>query len=200
MWARIEALNIDSLERAEVLRIGANSQPRAIAVDPNHRWECPNAQSLFIIFGCVIILCRTMFWTDWGITARIERSSMDGDDRRTVHEVGLSQPNGITIDYTTLKIYWTDSDFDKIEYSNYDGTERVLLESINEGIFHPFGVAVVNELLFWTDWETNHLYYTHKYHGNTSGLGVFESLAHFTSSPHGVEALDDGRQAPGNSN
>ena len=50
VWARIEALNIDSLERAEVLRIGANSRPRAIAVDPNHRWEWSNAQCPYI-FG-----------------------------------------------------------------------------------------------------------------------------------------------------
>ena len=140
---------------------------------------------------------RVMFWTDWGIMAKIERASMDGDDRRTVHEAGLSQPNGITIDYSTLKIYWSDSDLDKIEYSNYDGSERTLLESLNDGILHPFGLTIVNELLFWTDWETNYLYYTHKDHGNSEGLGIFQPLAHFTSSPHGVEALDDSRQASG---
>ena len=37
VWSRIEALNLDSMERGEILRIGANSRPRAIAVDPNSR-------------------------------------------------------------------------------------------------------------------------------------------------------------------
>jgi len=46
-----------------------------------------------------------MFWTDWGQTAKIERAFMDGEDRRVLHEVGLSQPNGITIDYAEQKIY-----------------------------------------------------------------------------------------------
>lgn len=138
-----------------------------------------------------------MFWTDWGMTAKIERAYMDGEDRRTIISNGLSQPNGITIDYSTQKIYWSDSDLDKIEYSNYDGTERIILESLDDGILHPFGLTINDELLFWTDWETNYLYYTHKDHGSSTGLGIFESLAHFTSTPYGVEALVDSRQASG---
>ena len=138
-----------------------------------------------------------MFWTDWGMTAKVERAFMDGEDRSTIHAVGLSQPNGITIDYSTKKIYWSDAELDKIEYSNYDGSERTLLESLDDGILHPFGLSIADELLFWTDWETNYLYYTHKDHGNTEGLGVFQPLAHFTSTPYGVEALVDSRQTPG---
>ena len=138
-----------------------------------------------------------MFWTDWGQTAKIERASMDGTERRTVHEVGLSQPNGITIDYSTTRIYWSDSDLDKLEYSNYDGSERTVLETRADGLSHPFALTITENILFWTDWETNYLYYTHKDHGNTEGLGLFESLAHFTSTPYGVEAMDAGRQPAG---
>ena len=123
---------------------------------------------------------------------------MDGEERRTVHQTDLSQPNGITIDYAMQKIYWSDSDLDRIEYSSYDGSERTVLESLDDGLLHPFGLTIANELLFWTDWETNYLYYTHKDHGNTEGLGIFQALAHFTSTPYGVEALVDSRQASGN--
>ena len=38
VWARIEALNLDNMERAEILRVGANSRPRGIAVDPINRY------------------------------------------------------------------------------------------------------------------------------------------------------------------
>ena len=138
-----------------------------------------------------------MFWTDWGQTAKIERAFMDGEERKTVHDVGLSQPNGITIDYATERIYWSDSDLNKLEYSNYDGTARMVLETQADGLLHPFALSIVEDLIFWTDWETNYLYYTHKDHGNTEGLGLFQPLAQFTSTPYGVEALEDGRQIAG---
>lgn len=140
-----------------------------------------------------------MFWTDWGQTAMIERAFMDGSERRAVHNVGLSQPNGITIDYAAQKIYWSDSDLDKLEYSNYDGSERTILETESDGLLHPFGLTIVDDLLFWTDWETDTLYFTHKEHGSSEELGLFEPLAHFTSDPFGVEALDSSRQQPGTS-
>ena len=137
-----------------------------------------------------------MFWTDWGLHVNIERAFMDGKERHTLHG-GLSQPNGITIDYATQRIYWSDSNLNILEYSNYDGSARTTLETQEDGVLHPFAVTIVEDLLFWTDWETNYLYYTHKEHGNTEGLGQFQPLAHFTSTPYGVEALDDRRQVAG---
>ena len=157
--------------------------------------EIVNGKNYKTVFS---FLFRVMFWTDLGMTAKIESAFLDGEGRRTIIENDLSQPNGITIDYTTQKIYWSDSDLDRIEYSNYDGTERTVLESVNEGLVHPYGLSIVDELLFWTDLGSNYLYYTHKDHGNTEGLGTLQALAHFTSSPYGVEALVDFRQAAGN--
>ena len=37
-WARIEAMDLDSLIRVEVIRTGTNTAPRAIAVDPIRRY------------------------------------------------------------------------------------------------------------------------------------------------------------------
>lgn len=39
VWARIEVMNLDTLYRAEILRTGANTNPRAIAVDPTTRYN-----------------------------------------------------------------------------------------------------------------------------------------------------------------
>lgn len=39
VWARIEVMNLDTLDRAEVLRTGTNTNPRAIAVDPTTRYD-----------------------------------------------------------------------------------------------------------------------------------------------------------------
>ena len=37
VWARIEVMNLDTRDRAEVLRTGTNTNPRAIVVDPTTR-------------------------------------------------------------------------------------------------------------------------------------------------------------------
>ena len=140
-----------------------------------------------------------MFWSDWAEDAKIERSFMDGNDRRTVISTSLSQPNGITIDYASQKIYWSDSDLDKIEYSNYDGTSRTTLETAESGLSYPFSLTVTDNLLFWGDWETNKVYVTHKVHGSDPDEGYFATVALFSSSPYGIEALLSSRQQSGQS-
>ena len=67
---------------------------------------------------------RYMYWTDWGTTAKIERASMDGQNRMVLHNALLVWPNGITIDYAAQRLYWTDAFLDRIEYSGVDGTGR----------------------------------------------------------------------------
>lgn len=37
-WARIEAMDLESLIRVELIRTGTNTAPRGIAVDPNRRY------------------------------------------------------------------------------------------------------------------------------------------------------------------
>lgn len=139
-----------------------------------------------------------MFWTDWSTSAKIERSFMDGQDRRTIVSTSLSQPNAITVDYDSQKIYWSDSDLDKIEYSNYDGSDRTTIETEATGLSYPFALTIADNLLFWGDWNTNTLYVTHKVHGSES-MGFFESIALFSSSPYGIEAITSSRQQSGRS-
>ena len=122
---------------------------------------------------------------------------MDGSNRRTVISSDLSQPNGITVDYTSQKIYWSDSDLDKIEYSNYDGSNRMSVETEDTGLLYPFSLTVAGDILFWSDWGTNTIYATHKQHGAETSEGYFAPIAVFTSIPYGIEALDGDRQTSG---
>ena len=48
MWARIEVLDLDSLYRAEILRVGPNTNPRAIAVEPDKRYSADT----YLIYNC----------------------------------------------------------------------------------------------------------------------------------------------------
>lgn len=59
-------------------------------------------------------LCRYVFWTDWGFRSYIGRLGMDGSDLLQIHNHNIVWPNGITIDYTTDKLYWTDASLDHL--------------------------------------------------------------------------------------
>ncbi len=79
------------------------------------------------------VFTRTLFWTDWGSTPRIERASMDGQERQTLADTSLFWPNGLALDYATDKLYWADAKHHVIECANLDGSERrtVLDKGIN---------------------------------------------------------------------
>lgn len=40
-----------------------------------------------------------IFWSDWGHNPRIERSLMDGSERKIIVEVNLGYPTGLAIDF-----------------------------------------------------------------------------------------------------
>lgn len=138
-----------------------------------------------------------MFWTDFGVTAQIERAFLDGTDRRVIHSTDLLQPVGITIDYSDQRIYWTDVGMDRIEFSDFDGAGRRSVETEVTGLYHPFSLTIADDILFWTDWETNSVYATHKEHGADDTVGYFSTIASFASTPYGVEAALEGKQIQG---
>lgn len=68
-----------------------------------------------------------MYWSDWGEKPKIERAAMDGSMRSIVIRQNLTRPNGLAIDHSSSKLYWTDGGTKAIEYSNLDGTGRTVL-------------------------------------------------------------------------
>ncbi|XP_078621857.1 low-density lipoprotein receptor-related protein 2-like isoform X1 [Branchiostoma floridae x Branchiostoma japonicum] len=93
-----------------------------------------------------------IFWTDWSRPARIERALTDGSERTVIVNTTLGWPNGLSIDYPQLKLYWCDAFFDKIEFSNFGGQNRGRLNV--RYINHPFGVVVHEDYVYFTDWNT----------------------------------------------
>ena len=94
---------------------------------------------------------RWVYWSDWGAPARIERSSMDGAARSILHNTSLTWPNALTLDYDSQVLYWADASLDKIESSNVDGSNRQIVTV--RGLFHPFGITVFQDTLYWSDWR-----------------------------------------------
>ncbi|XP_014248480.1 low-density lipoprotein receptor-related protein 6 isoform X2 [Cimex lectularius] len=105
-----------------------------------------------------------MFWSDWNEkNPKIERAGLDGSMRTLLVHDHLGWPNGIALDHPAKKLYWCDAKTDKIEVINYDGTDRK--EIIMDNIPHVFGLSLLGDYLYWTDWQRRSLDSGHKITG-----------------------------------
>ncbi|XP_022326935.2 low-density lipoprotein receptor-related protein 4-like isoform X2 [Crassostrea virginica] len=129
---RIEVARLDGRYRKTLISERLD-EPRAITLYPDKGW---------------------MFWTDWGNKPKIERSYMDGTNRKVIVNTDLGFPNGLSIDYEMQRLYWVDAKLDKIETSDFNGDNRAVLI---RDIIHPFGLAVYEEHIYWTDWQTERI-------------------------------------------
>lgn len=129
-----------------------------------------------------------MFWTNWGVSPKIERASMDGSDRTVLYHVSQTLPTGITIDYQTEKIYWTDMYWGTIECSNLDGSGGILLLA---GNIIPFSLTINDNMVFWSDWNSFGIHATHKI-ASTGGSVQYRSSR---GRLWGIEAVNPNRQA-----
>ncbi|KAJ7345670.1 hypothetical protein JRQ81_001620, partial [Phrynocephalus forsythii] len=89
-----------------------------------------------------------IFWTDWFRPAKIMRAWCDGSHAVPIVNTTLGWPNGLAIDWSSLRLYWVDAFFDKIEHSTFDGLDRKSLDRISQ-MTHPFGLTIFG------DWGRN---------------------------------------------
>ena len=59
-------------------------------------------------------------------------------------------PNGIAVDESINRLYRADAECNSIELAIIDVANRGL---IVEDVHHPFGVAVFEDRLYWSDWK-----------------------------------------------
>lgn len=64
---------------------------------------------------------RYVFWIDNGEQPHIGRIGMDGTDRLVFSSTEMSNPTALTIDYTTKRIYWADSNH--LLFSNMEASK-----------------------------------------------------------------------------
>ena len=165
---QIEVAKINGSFR-QTLVAGSMSRPRGLALDPRQ---------------------AVMFWTDWDTAGpRIESSAMDGrpDSRTTVFRVGSyggAWPNGLTLDYQAVRLYWTDARSDSIHSSRYDGSDHHEIIRGDSHLSHPFSVAVFESHIYWTDWRSSSLLRANKWNG--SDVRVIERTI---SKPYGIKIV-----------
>ena len=105
---------------------------------------------------------------------------MDGSDRREMVTESIFWPNGLTIDYTTDRIFWTDAKHHVIESAHLDGSDRKKM--ISKGLPHPFAITVFEDSLYWTDWHLKSISSANKASGR--GFKTIHSGLHFPMDLH----------------
>lgn len=74
---------------------------------------------------------------------------------KTIISKKLHWPNGLTIDRPASRLYWNDAKLGNIETSDLEGEDRKLILS---NLPHPYGLVVVGNHVYWTDWQSEALH------------------------------------------
>ncbi|XP_051027456.1 low-density lipoprotein receptor-related protein 8 isoform X4 [Acomys russatus] len=144
------------------------SEPRAIAVDP---------------------LRGFMYWSDWGFQAKIEKSGLNGADRQTLVSDAIEWPNGITLDLLSQRLYWVDSKLHQLSSIDFNGGNRKMLIFSADFLSHPFGVAVFEDKVFWTDLENEAIFSANRLNGLEISI-----LAENLNNPHDIVVFHELKQ------
>uniref|UniRef100_A0A8C0ETD5 Very low-density lipoprotein receptor n=1 Tax=Bubo bubo TaxID=30461 RepID=A0A8C0ETD5_BUBBB len=144
------------------------SEPRAIAVDPTRRF---------------------MYWSDWGDKAKIEKAGLNGVGRRVLVTDNIEWPNGITLDLLNQRLYWVDSKLHSLSCIDFNGSNRKVLISSVDDLSHPFGLAVFEDRVFWTDLENEAIFSANR----LNGLDI-SVLAENLNNPHDIVVFHELKQ------
>ena len=112
----------------------------------------------------LVISNRYLFWTVLGKIPRIERARLDGTERTSIVTTGLYLPNDLQIDYSARRILWIDAVSDKVESSDFDGKNRVILTDVayfGAVLMHPYSMAFFpqHSVVYFTDWYRSWVIY-----------------------------------------
>lgn len=115
-----------------------------------------------------------------GPSPKIERVEMDGSNRKSIVTESVFWPNGLTVDYTSNRLFWADAKHKVIETANFDGSERKKV--ISRGLAHPFAITLFEDALYWTDWHTKSISTANKVTG--AGMKTIHGGLHFPMDIH----------------
>ncbi|XP_065930463.1 low-density lipoprotein receptor-related protein 4 isoform X3 [Magallana gigas] len=92
-----------------------------------------------------------VFWTEFGNTAQIVRANMDGTSKSFIAKKQIGWPNGLTLDFKTNRLYWTDGYYNRIESSDLNAGNRQVLATDNDA--HLMSIVIHGQFLYYTAWN-----------------------------------------------
>ena len=105
-----------------------------------------------------------LFYADWGTHPGIMRAGMDGAHlQRIVKMPEGDWPNGVAIDSVLDRVFWSEAKRHTLESAKLDGSDRKIISMGKVG--HPFSIALFEDTIFWSDWETRSIKSVNKFTG-----------------------------------
>ncbi|XP_054646782.1 low-density lipoprotein receptor-related protein 8-like [Dunckerocampus dactyliophorus] len=165
-WTSVESdsINVSLLDgSARRSLITGLDKPCALTVDPLH---------------------GLLFWAECGSSPRIERASLDVQDRLTLVTSLIRHPVALSLDMPRQLLYWLDQGMRSISRVNLDGRHRKTVVESNGYLDRPFGLAVFEGFLYWSDQDTQSICRASKHSGSD-----FQILPTNVTSPGGVAII-----------
>ena len=76
-----------------------------------------------------------MFWTNWhDERPLIQRADLNAYKSKSIIKDEIWTPNGLAIDHSEQRLYWSDARLDKIERCDFEGNNREVNTMYNLGI------------------------------------------------------------------
>lgn len=82
--------------------------------------------------------------------------------RRVIVDNNIKWPNGLAIDRIEGRLYWNDAKVLTIESSDFNGEDR---RTVLNQVPYPYGIVIVEQHIYWTDWKTKALHRADKTNG-----------------------------------
>ena len=97
-----------------------------------------------------------LFWTDVGDQPTIQRSGLDGSQRKVLLSMSIFWPTGIAIDIVKKRLYWVDVRMHSITSCDFDGSNLDVLQIASDRLVHPRSLSVFEDTVYWSDWTQAH--------------------------------------------
>ena len=118
----------------------------------------------------------------------ISRMKLDGTNK---HEIivssDLSSPNSLVIDFSSCRLYWTDTE--RIETSDLEGGGRFILYNTTNISRRPTGISLYNNMLFWAEWRHKRIV-----NGTTDGNSSWNTFVSNISNTTAIHIVHKARQ------
>ncbi|XP_062306137.1 low-density lipoprotein receptor-like [Osmerus eperlanus] len=159
--ANSHSVNVAALDgSSQRLLIGGLDRPTGVAVEP---------------------LLGLVFWADSGTSPRIERASLDGHNRTVLVTSVIWNPVAISLDGPRLLLFWADAGMRTISRIDFEGRHRKTVVESNGYLDKPFGLAVFEGRVYWSEATTKSICSAEKHNGSR-----FHVLLHSIKSPGGL--------------
>ncbi|VDP25672.1 unnamed protein product [Soboliphyme baturini] len=110
---------------------------------------------------------RYAFMTDWGsLQPSLLRIDMDGANFKRIVNVSIIYPYGISLDFTTRRVYWLDNYLEYIRSVDYDGKYKPITIAYGHNVKSLHSLTLFENYLYATDYFKNSVLRVSKRNGS----------------------------------